>query len=60
MLFCPIFWSEECDLASLGPTGEPGVPPPHRPQLLRQLLHLPGQAWQEGAKNLQSRQIKFN
>ena len=28
-------------LAGLGPQGEPGLPPPHRPQLLRQLLHLP-------------------
>ena len=32
-------------LAYVGPTHDPGVPLADRPQLLRQLLHLPGQAW---------------
>ena len=35
-------------LAYLGPPHQSGVPPAHRLQLLRQLLHLPGQAWGEG------------
>ena len=34
---------ETSKVAGLGPQGEPGLPPPHRPQQLRQLLHLPGE-----------------
>ena len=48
-------WGGETrEVAGLGPQGQPGLPPPHRPQQLRQLLHLPPQTRQEGGQHLGS------